>query len=208
VWPAVLDKLGVEILNQGDPITFTTEDRDFSSHVKRLLSYNPDGVCISALDKDAAPIAKEIRRRDSKVPLCGQNQSVSIEFIRIAGPAAEDFWAVGLFYPEDPNPKVQEYVEAFTKHCAEKYPGEACTPEQYDVVVYDTLHFIADIMKKRGITGDRQRLQEEREKIRDGLADMGVWRGTAGMMAFDKKGDGIRTIHVLKVKDGRWRPAY
>jgi len=37
---------------------------------------------------------------------------------------------------------------------------------------------------------------------------MGIWRGTAGMMAFDKKGDGIRTVHILKVKDGRWQPAY
>jgi len=32
------------------------------------------------------------------------------------------------------------------------------------------------------------------------------WRGTAGMMAFDKKGDGIRTIHILHVKDGKWQP--
>ncbi len=37
---------------------------------------------------------------------------------------------------------------------------------------------------------------------------MKMWRGTAGMMAFDKKGDGIQTIHVMQVKDGRWRPSY
>ena len=208
VWPVILKKLGIEIVNESHPITFITEQRDFHNHVKQLLSCNPDGICISAFDKEAAHIAKEIRHQGSGAPLCGRNQSLSNEFIRIAGPAAEGFWAVGLFYPVDPNPKVQEYVKAFTERCTQKYPREECTPEQYDVVVYDIVHFIADIMKKRGISGDPERLQEERDKIRDGLAHMGVWRGTAGMMAFDKKGDGIRTIHVLKVKDGTWQPAY
>jgi len=73
---------------------------------------------------------------------------------------------------------------------------------------HGVLYFLSDIMKKKWITGDPQNLQEERDKIRDGLAGMGVWRGTAGMMAFDKKGDGLRTIHILKVKDGKWEPAF
>lgn len=83
-----------------------------------------------------------------------------------------------------------------------------CGPEQYDVVVYDIVFFLTDIMKKKMITGELRRLQEERDKIREGLANMGVWRGTAGMMAFDKKGDGIRAVHILKVKDGKWQPVY
>jgi len=208
VWPPILKNLKVDLLNENDPITFTTGELAFKDTVERLLAYNPDGICISALDTYAAPIAKEIRRQGAHVPLCGQNQSVSAEFIRSAGLAAEGFCAVGLFYPQDPNPKVQDYVEAFTKRCREKYPGENCIPEQYDVVVYDTLGFLADIMRKGGVTGDPQRLQEERDRIREGLVHMGVWRGTAGMMAFDKKGDGIRTIHILEVKDGKWQPAY
>ena len=83
-----------------------------------------------------------------------------------------------------------------------------CDPEQYDQVVYDIMLFLADIMKKKFIRNDPLKIREERDRIRDGLADMGVWRGTAGMMAFDKKGDGIRTVHILKVQDGKWRPAY
>ena len=79
-----------------------------------------------------------------------------------------------------------------------------CDAEQYDVVVHYILLFIADIMKKKRITGDPGRLQQERDKIRDGLSTMGVWRGTAGRMAFDKKGDEMRSPHILKVKNGLW----
>ena len=68
--------------------------------------------------------------------------------------------------------------------------------------------FLVNIMKRQGITGETGKLQENRNKIRDGLASMKMWRGTAGMMAFDKKGDGIRTIHIIKVQDGKWQPTY
>jgi hypothetical protein len=63
-------------------------------------------------------------------------------------------------------------------------------------------------MKKKGVTGSPDQLQANRNKIRDGLAGMKIWRGTAGMMGFDKKGDGLRTIHIIQVKDGQWQPIY
>jgi hypothetical protein len=59
------------------------------------------------------------------------------------------------------------------------------------VVVYDILQFLVNVMKKQGVTGDVSKLRENRQKVRDGLARMKMWRGTAGMMAFDKKGTGF-----------------
>ncbi|MFC1896674.1 ABC transporter substrate-binding protein [Thermodesulfobacteriota bacterium] len=208
IWPMVLKKLDITILNEKEPITYVTGENGFEDHVKKVKAINPDGICFSGYHRDAGHFAKEVRRQGLKHPLIGQNQSLGPAFIEAAGEAAEDFWSVGLFYVDDPNPKAQAYVKEFRKRCEKRYPDIICDPEQTDVVVHDILHSIVDIMKKRSITGDAQRLQEERDKVRDGLANMGVWRGTAGMMAFDKKGDGIRTIHILKVKDGRWQPAY
>ena len=83
-----------------------------------------------------------------------------------------------------------------------------CDPEQFDVVVFDIFQFLVDIMRKQGISGVSGSLQQERTKIRDGMANMRPWRGTGGLMGFDKKGDGNRTIHILQVKDGKWQPAY
>ena len=83
-----------------------------------------------------------------------------------------------------------------------------CQSDQFDVVVYDILQFLVNVMKKIGITGDPANVQQSRNRIRDGLAHMKMWRGIAGMMAFDKKGDGIRTIHIMEVKDGKWQPTY
>ena len=208
LWPMIMKDLNVEILNRQDPISFPLGQQDYSEHVKRAMAYQPDGICIAAMPVEAGLLIKEIRRQGLKQPILGATTTASPKFIEIAGDAAEDLWSASLFYPEDPNPKVQNYVEEFSRRCKEKYPAMNCDPEQYDVVVHDIVFFLADIMKKKMITGEPRRLQEERDKIREGLANMGIWRGTAGMMAFDKKGDGIRTIHILKVKDGGWQPAY
>ena len=206
IWPMVLKKLDITILNEKEPITYVTGENGFEDHVKKVKAINPDGICISGYHRDAGNFAKEVRKQGLKQPLIGQNQSLGPVFIEAAGKAAEDFWSVGLFYVDDPNPKVKAYAKEFKERCQKRYTDMICDPEQYDVVVHDILHFLVDIMKKKGISNDPARLQEDRDKIRTGLANMKIWRGTAGMMTFDKKGDGIRTIHILRVKDGKWQP--
>jgi branched-chain amino acid transport system substrate-binding protein len=208
IWPKIMSDLNIEILNKDDPISFPKGQQNFMEHVQKAMAYKPDGICIAAFSEDAGNLVKEIRRQGYHQPILGSSGVANPKIIEIAGDAVEDLWSVSLFYPEDPNPKVQNYVEEFSRRCKEKYPAMNCDPEQYDVVAHDILLFVADIMKKKRITGEPRRLQEERDKIREGLANMGIWRGTAGMMTFDKKGDGIRTVHILKVKGGRWQPAF
>ncbi len=208
IWPKIMKDLNVRILNEKDTISFSLGQKDFKKIVEKAMSYEAGGIGICAFPQEAGQLIKEIRRQGHRQPILGASTTANPKTIEIAGDAAEDLWSVSLFYPEDPNPKVQNYVEAFSRKCKDRYTDMNCDSEQYDVVVHDILLFVADIMKKKSISGDPLRLQEERDKIREGLINMGVWRGTAGMMAFDKMGDGIRTVHILKVKGGRWQPVY
>ncbi len=208
VWPEIMHDLNIEILNRDDPISFETGQKDYGPCVERIKAYHPDGLCISGFSPEVGLLLKEIRMRGLKQPVLVSSGVANPKVIEVAGDAAEDLWSVSLFYLDDPNPKVRGYVARFEKRCREEYPDMNCESEQYDQVVYDILLFLADIMKKEMIGNNPENLQKERETVRDGLANMGVWRGTAGMMAFDEKGDGIRTLHVLKVKDGKWRPAF
>ena len=208
LWPKIFAELDVKILNRGDAVSFPAGQKDFAPLVRRIAAYRPDGICVAALSMEAGELIKEIRRQGLTQPILGASGTANPKTIEVAGQAAEGLWSVSLFYPEDPNPKVQTYIKEFSQRCARQYPGMVCTPEQYDVVVYDIFQFLVEIMKKKRITGSPQRLQQERDKIREGMADMGIWRGTAGMMAFDDKGDGIRTTHILQVKDGVWQSAY
>ncbi|MFH1490827.1 MAG: ABC transporter substrate-binding protein [Pseudomonadota bacterium] len=207
LWPVIMKDLNVEILNKENPISFKKGQQNFGDHVKRAMGYRPDGICISAYPEEAGELIREMRRQGLKQPILGASGMANPKLIEIAGAAAEGVYSNSLFYLEDPNPKVQAYIREFRGRCEKEYPSMNADPEQFDVVVYDSLLFLVDIMKKQMIRNDPLKLQEDRNKIREGLANMGVWRGTAGMMAFDEKGDGIRTVHILKVKDGKWQPA-
>jgi branched-chain amino acid transport system substrate-binding protein len=208
IWPKIMTDLNVRILNGNDPISFSVGQTDFVTLVQKALAYPAEGIGISAFSREAGLLIKEFRRQGYSKSILGASTTANPKVIEIAGDAADDLWSMSLFYPEDPNPKVKRYVEEFNKKCKKRYADMNCDSEQYDVVVHDILLFVVDIMKKKMITGDPEKLQQERDKIREGLADMGVWRGTAGMMAFDKMGDGIRTVHILKVKDGMWQRVY
>jgi len=206
LWPRIFGTLNVTVLNKDTPITFETGQKDYSDVAKQIAEFKPGGICISALPQEAGHLVAEIRRAGLNQPLLGSSPTASPMLIDIANDAAEGLWAVSLFNKDDPSPRVQAYVKKFQKRCKERYPDMDCEPEQFDVAVYDILSFVVDIMKKKGIGREPEKLQEDRKKMRDGLATMKRWRGTAGMMAFDKKGDGIRTIHILHVKNGKWQP--
>ncbi len=208
VWPPIFGELNVDILNRQSPVTFETGQEDFAGIVSTAAGYGADGICISGWPEEAGRLIREIRRQGLSQPILGASAVANPMVLEIAGAAAEDVWSVSLFNREDTSPKVRRYVDSFEKRCAKRYSDMNCQSEQYDVVVYDILNFLADIMKKKNVTGDPARLADERDAIRRGLTEMGVWRGTAGMMAFDQKGDGIRTVHVLKVKDGKWQSAF
>ena len=208
MWPTIFQDLGVSILNREDPIAFETGNAAFNEPVQKLKAYKADGICISAFPQETGSIIKEIRRQGLKQPLLGASATAAPKTIEIAGDAAEGLWAVSLFNQDDPSPKVQRYAAEFRKRCRKTYPEMICDPEQYDVAVYDILEFLVDIMKKQGTQNDPGQLQANRDKIRNGLAHMKLWRGTAGMMVFDEKGDGIRTIHIVRVKGGKWQPTY
>jgi len=208
LWPKIFKSQNVEVLDPDHPITFETGEKNFTEQVKRLNALKPDGICIAAFPFEAGHLMKEIRASGMKQPILGGSATATPTVIQVAGEAAEGMWSNALFNPSDPNPKVAKYVKAFAERCKEKYADMACQAEQFDVVVYDILQFLVDIMKKKNVTNTPDQLQENRNKIRDGLAGMKMWRGTGGMMGFDKKGDGIRTIHIIKVHNGQWQPTY
>ena len=208
LWPQIFKGMKVNVLNEKDPILFSAGETHFTEQLNQIQKYNPDGICIAGMPPDAARLIKAIRTGGLKQPILGTMSVATETLVHMAGKDAEGVMSSTLFNPKNPNPKIVRYVKEFKKRCGETYTDVSCESDQFDVVVYDILQFVVNIMKKANVTGDPAQLQENRDRIRDGLARMKSWRGTAGIMAFDKKGDGIRTIHIVQVKDGKWQLMY
>ena len=59
---------GIEIITGSDPVTFQTNDTQFTAQITKLKSMNPDGVGMGALGPDALNIITEARRQGMNQP--------------------------------------------------------------------------------------------------------------------------------------------
>ena len=108
--------------------------------------------------------------------------------VSIGGKAAEGSIFVDAFFKKDGSPSVARFVEEFRN----AYQRD---PETLEALTYDGAKFIREILATKSISSPVQ-LQEEIRQIKN-------FQGVSGLTGFGEDGKAIRTLSVLKVKDGQ-----
>ena len=197
VAPAILKKYGVQVI---ESIDFVTEDVDFSAQITKVKGTNPDGIVLAGEYALAANIAREARKQGLKQPLLGDVPITSPEYIKLGGAAVEGTYAPSDFWAGNPDPKVKVFVKKFK----EEY-GQDKDPHTTTASIYDTLYITRYLIGKVGISGKPEDLQKDREKIRNGWANLKDFSGEVqGKTSIDKNGDAIKEYYTLVVKGGTW----
>ena len=203
VLPGVSKKLGLKIVNEGNFVTYTTGDFDMRPQVTKLKSMQFDGLVFGGVYMDAVTFIKEARRQGVKQPMMGGNPLMSMQFPRKGGKAAEGVFTSAEFYYWMDTPKVQKFTKEFIKRAKAKGidPPE---PLQFDVNVYDAIYMLADVMKGKGITNKSADLVRDREMIMQGLTELKGFQGLARKGQFNKNGDAVGDVYVVKAQGGEW----
>ncbi len=197
VAPNFLKKYGVRVI---ESIDFVTEDVDFSAQITKTKGANPDGIVLAGEYSSAANIAREARKQGLKQPLLADVPVVSSEFIKLGGEAIEGIYAPTDFWAGNPDPKVREFVRKFKQEY-----GQDKDPHTTTACKYDTFLITRHLMGKVGLSGNPGDLQKDREKIRDGWANLKDYPAEAtGKTTIDKNGDALKDYHTLTVKGGQW----
>jgi branched-chain amino acid transport system substrate-binding protein len=197
VAPAILKKYGGQVI---ESIDFVTEDVDFSAQITKVKGTNPDGIVLAGEYALAANIAREARKQGLKQPLLGDVPITSPEYIKLGGAAVEGTYAPSDFWAGNPDPKVKVFVKKFK----EEY-GQDKDPHTTTASIYDTLYITRYLIGKVGISGKPEDLQKDREKMRDGWANLKDFSGEVqGKTSIDKNGDAIKEYYTLVVKGGTW----
>lgn len=196
-WPGLFDKLGVQNLTKGDPVTFQSGDPSVAAQVSKLKSLNPDAVVLAASPGDAAKIAIEIRRQGMKQQLLGSGALVGDEFLQSGGKAVEGAITAAQFWRENPDPKAHAYLAALQKRTGEP-------PVLHDAYAYDAVLAMAQAIQKGGVTNKPEDLAKDRERIRDALDGIRV-DGASGAWSLDAKtGEVERPMLEAKIAGGKW----
>jgi branched-chain amino acid transport system substrate-binding protein len=197
VFPPLFKKEGINIVNEGNYITYQHGDFDMRAQVTKLKGYNFDGIVFGGLYMDCATFIKEARRQGLSQPLMSGVTIVNEYLIKQAGSAAEGIMAPTTFWPQMPG-VVQRFVREFSKRAGGVFPTVQ------DAHCYDNMYLLTHIMETMDVTNKPEDLAKDREKIMKGLAATKDFQGVEGLVGFDQNGDGVVQVYVIEVKNGRW----
>ncbi len=168
--------------------SYQKDDVDFSALITKMALKKPDVIYIPDYYNKVALIAKQVREKGLKSAMLGGDGWDSPELLKIGGAAMEGGYFTNHYSPDRKDP----VAEAFIKRYKEKH---GMVPDAFAALDYDA----ATILLK-AIDGLKKPAQEE---IMKALGAMKNYKGVTGSITFDKNGDAVKSVVMLKVeKDG------
>jgi branched-chain amino acid transport system substrate-binding protein len=195
VAPGLLKKYGIKIV---ESIDFVTEDVDFSAQITKVKGANPDGIVLAGEYHLAANIAREANKQGLNKPLLGDVPIAHNQYCKLGGGAVEGTYAATDFWTGNPDPKVQSFIKKF-----KAVYGQDKLPHTTTAAMYDTIYITRHLVEKMGLSGKPEDLQEDREKIRDGWANLKDYPALS-KTTIDENGEAWKDYYTLVVKQGKW----
>ena len=131
-------------------------EQDFRSTLVRLRDAGADGLVLISYYPDGAQIVRQARAIGMGAPIVAAGSVYSPKFLELGGAAVEGVYTNTSFFPADPRPVVQRFVQAYRA----AYGGEAGF---YAARGYDAMMLAAAVLRQYGTT---------RQAVHDGLAQV------------------------------------
>ncbi|MBI3090802.1 MAG: ABC transporter substrate-binding protein [Candidatus Tectomicrobia bacterium] len=195
LFPPLLAKKGLKLISS---ITFQTGEMEFGAQVTKIKNDNPDVVMISGFYQQTSNLVRTMRAQGMKQPVYVGIGSSNPAFTQMAGAAGEGVMNTQDFWRGDPRPEVQSFVKRYE----ERSSG---VPTPFPAAsLYDTIMMLKQVIETAGVTNRPEDLQKDRERIRDGFANLKGFKGLAGEFSMDPNGDGIKQTYPMVVRNGTW----
>src|SRR5690606_29893316 len=79
-------------------------------------------------------------------------------------------------------------------------------PNMYDAAAYTIVRLYAEAMIRGNVTGDKDKVEQERDIIREQLNQIKDMETIEGHHSgFTEEGDALKTAYTLEIKDGAWK---
>jgi branched-chain amino acid transport system substrate-binding protein len=177
--------------------TFVGTDPSISAQVTRIrgLAKQPDFIMLASCPPGLATAARQLRAGGIDVPIvssvCGGNGDSWLK----AAPNLANFYSAAYVstYLDDPNPKVNEFTQAFRE------TGQDTAQLAIGVVGYSAVQAYAVAVEKAG-TFDTAAVRAELEKFKNEPLLIGPTTFTAEI-----HGDIWRPVAIVEAKDGKNR---
>jgi branched-chain amino acid transport system substrate-binding protein len=186
-----------------DTVTFRVAAFDFSAQVSQLVQNPTDLIAVGAPADTLIRFLTELRRQGLKGRIIGGSTIADVDLPERMGPNGEGTLVGATFFSGLDDPRTKAFVAKFRAKLKQK--GEpVIDPSQFDAATYDIVYMYADAMKAAHITGDPNKLTEERAAIRDQIKAMKAFPAIVGPISMGPDNDVTKTIYILQAKQNKW----
>lgn len=173
-----------------DDQSYKAGDQDFKAQLTAIKARAPEAIYVPGYYTDVALIARQARELGIKAPLMGGDGWDSPKLYEIGGKALEGSYFSNHYSPEDPSPRIQDFVKAYQKRWGAVPDGLAATG-------YDAAKIAFDAMARaKDLTGP---------SIRDAIAATKDYPGVTGVISIDAEHNAVKPAVVLEIKGGQGR---
>jgi branched-chain amino acid transport system substrate-binding protein len=167
-------------------------DKDFKAQLTAIRAAGVDAIFNPGYYNEGALMVKQARDLGIKVPMFGADSWEAGALMELGGTAVEGAFLCSHYSPDDPSPRVQEFVAAYKKRW-----GADASPDSNASLGYDSVLVLADAIQRAG--------SADRAKIRDALAATKNFPAVTGTITINEQRDASKKAVIVTVKDGRFQ---
>src|SRR6266545_1161333 len=171
-------------------------DTEFSTQVGKWRRSKPDIIAISSHPFTTCGAIREMKRQGVKPKLMvGLTSSATLETMVGCGPEAE-----GLIIPTGFAPVTPE-AKRVAKVVAERYKGNV---DLHSAAVYENIQVLKLVIETSGVEGKPTTVQQDRRRIRDGLAQVKEFQGLLGKVQRTDDRESSKPYVFAQAKNSDW----
>jgi branched-chain amino acid transport system substrate-binding protein len=189
-------KAGFEVLGQSE---WLLADTSFSTQVREMKRANADMVIISAHPFTTCGVLKEMQRQNVKPKLLvGLTSSSSMETLNGCAQQAEGMLIPTSFAPVTPE----------AKHAADALQAMNASMDLHNAGAWENIFTLKTLIEKQKIMGRPETVLEDRQKMREGLANLKETEGLLGKVGRTNDREAIKPFLFVHAKGAKWEVAH
>lgn len=171
---------------------YTEGEKDFKAQLTAIKSAGVDAIFNPGYYNEGALIVRQARDLGITQTVFGADSWEAEALIELGGKAVEGAYLCSHYSPEDPSPRVQNFVAAYKKRW-----GGGFAPDSNASLGYDSVLVLADAIRRAGAP--------DRAKIRDALASTRDFDAVTGKITINENRDASKNAVIITVKDGKFK---
>ena len=168
---------------------YSEGDKDFKAQLTAIKAAGVDAVFNPGYYNEGALIVRQARDLGLTLPVFGADSWEAEALIELGGKAVEGAYLCSHYSPEDPSPRVQNFVAAYKKRFGS-------TPDSNASLGYDSVLVLVDAIRRAGTT--------ERGALREAIATTRDFQAVTGKITIDSDRNASKNAVIIQVQNGKF----